>query len=167
MPHVANNVSGEYRARSQLSCAVQVGRKPPTLWYLGGGIRIGVHLDFPRCLAAKHYGNRALRFGWHMAPSHGGLHMNAQQPCARPESAMPGLPPGNPSEEATHRLGACRHHPRLRLPALRDVFLGQRRLQRAALRKWPLLCECKEVAGEVRRSMYSPAISPPTRRAGR
>lgn len=42
MPHVANNVLGEHQAGSQLACAVQVGRKPPTLWYLGGGIRIGV-----------------------------------------------------------------------------------------------------------------------------
>lgn len=53
MPHVANNVLGEYRAGSQLACAVQVGRKPPTLWYLGGGIRIGVHQNFSRCLAAN------------------------------------------------------------------------------------------------------------------
>lgn len=73
---MANNVLGEHWAGSQLACAVQVGRKPPTLWYLDGGIRIGVHQDFSRCLAAKHYGNRALRFGWHMTPSHGGLHTN-------------------------------------------------------------------------------------------
>jgi hypothetical protein len=44
---VANNVLGEHRAGSQLARAVQVGRKPPTLWYLGGGIRIGVHQVFP------------------------------------------------------------------------------------------------------------------------
>lgn len=42
MPPVASNGAGENRTGSQLVCAVQVGRKPPTLWYLGGGIRIGV-----------------------------------------------------------------------------------------------------------------------------
>ncbi len=54
MPPVASNGSGEDQAGSQLVCAVQVGRKPPTLWYLGGGIRIGVRARrASACLAAK------------------------------------------------------------------------------------------------------------------